>query len=212
MTVITISREFGSFGSEISQNVASMLRYKLIDKALIEEILQGYGLVEFNQAYDNISNHWTQLNPENRILLDMLNKVILAFAKHNNVLILGRGGFVVLKQYSNVLNIRIKAPYISRVKNIMKKENISDRNKAEQIIKNQDQIRESFLQYFYEKKWGDTDFFDLVINTETIPVNMASKWIYDAARELETKKLEADQITQSIYVDDVLARVVNEKF
>ncbi len=189
-----------------------MLKYKLIDKALIEEIMQGYGLVEFNQAYENISNLWTQLNPENRILLDMLNKVILAFAKHNNVLILGRGGFVVLHQYSNVLNIRIKAPYASRVNDIMIKENITDRSRAEQLVKNQDQIRESFLQYFYEKRWGDTDFFDLIINTETIPVEMASKWICDAARELETKKLEAGQTTQSIHVDDVLSRVVDKKF
>lgn len=45
MAVITISREFGSKGSEISQSVANTLGYAYVDKESIEKVMAQFGLI-----------------------------------------------------------------------------------------------------------------------------------------------------------------------
>ena len=52
MSVITISREFGSEGDTIAEKVAQALGYHLVDKAVIGSLLSQYGLVEFEKDYD----------------------------------------------------------------------------------------------------------------------------------------------------------------
>jgi cytidylate kinase len=90
----------------------------------------------------------------------------------------------------------------------MKKEAIHDIAKAEDFVRERDQIRRSFLQTFYDVKWEDTTMLNLVLDTSRIPLDMAVKWILEAARALEAKDLNPEDTTQSIEVDDVLARTV----
>ena len=47
MSVITISREFGSGGDLLAQSVARTLGYHLVDKAFVGAVLCEYGVAEF---------------------------------------------------------------------------------------------------------------------------------------------------------------------
>ena len=44
MSLITISRQLGSLGTEIAQAVGEKLNYEFVDKAKIEKALSAYGL------------------------------------------------------------------------------------------------------------------------------------------------------------------------
>ena len=44
MSVITISRDFGSEGEYIAEKVAQALGYHCVDKEFFETVLKGYGL------------------------------------------------------------------------------------------------------------------------------------------------------------------------
>ena len=46
MTVITISREWGSEGTAVAQHVAEEMGYRFVAKNTFEKILQQYGLVQ----------------------------------------------------------------------------------------------------------------------------------------------------------------------
>ena len=59
-------------------------------------------------------------------------------------------GHADLQAYQNVLNIRIQAPFAYRVKNLMRIEDIRDQKVVEERILENDRVRESFIQTFYE--------------------------------------------------------------
>ena len=208
MAVITISREVGSSGTEICRRITKSLNYAFVDKTTIGQVLKQYGLLKFHEVYEKEPSIWSQFDAEDKQHIMMLNRTILAFAKQDNTVLLGRGGFVLLRHYPNVLNIRIQAPFTYRVQHIMKKEAIHDTAEAEDFVRERDQIRRSFLQTFYDVKWEDTTMLNLVLDTSRIPLDMAVNWILEAARALEAKDLNPEDTTQSIEVDDVLARTV----
>ena len=53
MTTITISREFGSEGVKIAQQVAKTLDYSLVDKRILEGVFRRYGLTKFGDLYSS---------------------------------------------------------------------------------------------------------------------------------------------------------------
>lgn len=108
MAVITISREYGSAGDIIAKSIADSLGYQLVDKKLIEEILIKYGLLEFNDLYNSEHGVWGRFDTEKNRIVKMLNKTIMAFARRDNCVIIGRGAFAVLQNYPNVINVFIR--------------------------------------------------------------------------------------------------------
>lgn len=208
MAIITVSREFGSDGTLISQQVAQSLNYLLVDKALIEKVLRQYGMVQFSRVYDSEHSIWERYDLEKSELIRMLNDTIRAFAKIGNSIILGRGGCAVLCEYHNVLNVCIRAPFEQRVSNIMKSMAISDYKVAENLVNKNDNIRKSFLQTFYNVKHDETSFYNLVIDSGQIPFEMAGQWIIEAAEMLDQREMKLEQSTQGIEVDPVLAKTV----
>lgn len=210
MTVITISREFGSDGNLISEKVAQSLKYLLFNKDTIERILVQYGMVTFNDVYNSDQSIWDRFDLGKTAMVRMLDRTIQAFAKLDNCVIVGRGGFVVLNGFDNVLNVCIEAPFEKRVSNVMKAKDIKVREDAEAIVRQNDNVRKSFLQTYYNVKHTDTNWFSLTINTDQIPTDVASKWIIEAAELLGKKEIDPKLSTSSIEVDPVLATAVAE--
>lgn len=209
MTVITISREYGSGGSEISQQVAKALAYTLIDKNVIEKVLKQYGLIEYDDLYQ-ASSFWARFDSSNIEMMKMLNQSILAFASRDNSVILGRGGFAILRGFNNVLNVRIQMPLNERAQQVMKLENLPNLATAEELVKQNDITRDGFIRTFYDVRSDDASLYDLVIDTSRVPPDMATNWIVEAARSLARIKPQAGRTTREIEVDPVLAQTIAE--
>ena len=129
MSVITISREFGSGGDVIAQQVAQTLDCHFVDQKFVSTILGQYGYVEFDQEYANLPTFWERFNAQREkhrdVMMNMLNRVIRAIAHHGNVVILGRSGFEILGSFADVLHVRLQAPFPIRVKRVMDEQQIS---------------------------------------------------------------------------------------
>ena len=136
MAVITISRQYGSGGDEIVDRVCKLLGYRCFDKQLLIQAANEAGLSEqeitdfsdenykvenfmdrlFNRSSPRRLERKTtgRLNGEPRLTEAMafalVNKAIEAACKVGNIVIVGRGGQIVLKDCSNVLHVRIEAP------------------------------------------------------------------------------------------------------
>jgi cytidylate kinase len=209
MATITISREFGSEGSKIAQQVAQNLGYDLVDKPTIEGVFRQYGLTKFKDLYTSAPGFWDLTNANNLLIISMLNETMEALAKRGRVVILGRGGFASLSGYVDVLNVRIQAPFPVRVQRVMARENLADRQQAEERVREDDKARRKFIQMFYNKQWDLEAHFNLVIDTSSVSTDMAVDWIIEAARALEQKKFGRDAVTtQIIEVDPVLADAI----
>ena len=210
MAVITMSRELGTGGGLISQMVVNSINYHLVDKETIGKVLSQFGLLSFNKVYDSTHSVWSLFDSDYRELVKQLNKTILAFAKLDNTVIIGRGGFVVLKDYQNVLNVLLRAPLEHRVRNAMQTEQISDIREAEKIVRHSDEVRESFLQTFYNVNANSAQFFSLVIDTSRVPLHMAARWIMEAAQEIDRQKIPPERSSLKADIDPVLLRTVRE--
>ncbi len=213
MSVITISREFGSDGSYIASKIAESLGYHLADKKMIGTVLDQYGLVEFDKEYDTIPSFWDKFishrEERREVMVDMLNRVMLALAHHGDVVILGRGSFVVLGGFSDVFNVLIQSPLPVRIKRVMEQHGIATPEEAETEIKENDRVRANFMESFYTTQ-NDTKGFDLVINTGKISPDLAVSWLLEAVKGLK-EKVDSQPTTESIEVDPILASAISSE-
>lgn len=211
MAVITISRELGSLGRYISRQVAQELGYPHIDKDIIAHILQQYGLVTFDKVYQSAPSFWERLDSMNYEVISMLNKIMLAFAQRGNILIQGRGGYTVLHQFDNVLNIRIQAPLNVRAQRVLERNtNFDNLIEAQEFVKLDDKMRLSFMRTYYDIDWQDTKGFDMVFDTGKVAPESIIQWIASAAEDLDQLDPEKTNNTKHINVDPVLSKTIQD--
>jgi cytidylate kinase len=215
MTVISISGELGSDGTVIAEHIAHSLGYHFADKKVIGGILGQYGLVDFGRDYDTVISIWShfvsQMEDQRASMVDMLNRVILALAHHGDVVIVGRGSFAVLVGFADVLNVRIEAPLAIRVQRVMEQQKITEPAQAEAVVKESDQARKTFIDWYYRAQWDKSEAFDLVINTGNISPELATTWLVEAARALQVRTGSDERTADTIQVDSVLASVVSSE-
>jgi cytidylate kinase len=184
MSVVTISREYGSAGSAVAREAAGLLGYHLVDKAFIGRILAGYGLIDFESAYDTETSIWSTFDARLRIMVGMLERLAFAVARHGHSVILGRGMYAVLWDEPGVLNVRLRAPFEWRVARAMAELGGKDRDLAEAEVREGDKVRSSFVSTVYGLRWDSMERFDLVLDTSRIGLSRAAAWIAEAARDL----------------------------
>jgi len=145
-------------------------------------------------------------------MVDMLNRVILALAHHGDMVILGRGGFAVLGGFADVLKVRIQAPLPIRIKRVMEQQNITEPERAEAFVTENDRVRIAFVESWYGVRWDTASPFDLVIDTGKVPPELATTWLVEANRVAKERKGGDERTTGTIQVDPVLASAVSDEF
>jgi len=187
MSVITISRDFGSEGDYVAEKVAQILGYHFVDKEFFSKVLSEYGLIEFDAEYDVLPGFWEKLDPHQHErrdeVVEMLNRVIQAVAQHGNVVILARSGFEILEEFANVLNVRLQAPTSVRITRLMAEMKLPF-EQAEEVVKESDKLHIAFAEDYYKIPWDAVHAFDLVINTGKISPDLAIAWVVDAVHAL----------------------------
>jgi len=213
MTVITISREFGSEGDVIAQQTSQRLGYHLVDQKFIGTILGQYGYVEFDKEYANLPTFWERFDAQKEkqrdVMTIMLNRVIQAVASHGNVVILGRSGFAVLAGYADVLHVRLQAPFSVRARRIMEQQKVPF-EQAEEIVKRNDKVRVAFVEEFYRVPWNAIHAFDLIVNTGKVSPDLAAGWVIEAANSLPNNLEEGQPTTEDIVVDHIMAGAISD--
>lgn len=213
MTVITISREYGSGGDQLAEKVAQSLGYHLVDKAFVSAVLCQYGLTEFDSEYEKQPGFWEGFDTEKaerrETMVRMLNQVVRAVARHGNVVILGRSGYAILAGLADVLHVRLQAPLDDRIELVRNATNVS-LLEATALVKENDKMRKAFVESFYRVPWESALAFDIALNTSRVPVNVATDWVIQAAK-LPPRILDIRMTTKQLEVDAVMQQTVSEK-
>jgi len=213
MRVVTISREFGSGGDVLAEQVAKALGFHLVDKAFISSVLNQYGLVEFDAEYEKRPGFWETFSVDHAerrdVMARMLDRVVRSVARHGNVVVLGRSGFAILGNLADVLHVRLQAPLAERVENIAVQRAIG-KEAALALVRDNDRIRTSFVESFYRVPWASAPAFDLAINSSIVPIDTASDWIVGVAGSLDVKP-GSDPTTLQIEDDKVMGQTIAEK-
>lgn len=210
MAVITISREIGSGGAEIGRHIAKRLNYQLVNKEILTEVMNSYGLIEFRNIYDGGFTFWDTYDFTTHEIIGMLSRIMLSVAHMDNTVIVGRGSFAVLRDYSDVINLMIKAPLDQRVHAIMEEEGITDLKKAKKEVQHRGKVRKSFIEYSYHLKWDRLENFDMMFDTDRVSPSLIIDTVAKAARSLEKAELDPETTTSAISSDQILDDTVKD--
>lgn len=134
--------------------------------------------------FDEATQTWVSLTARLEPAVNyprLIRAVIEEFAREGNVMIVGRGGHVVLAHHPNVLRVLVIAPFEQRVRTIMERMQLSERH-ARKRVEQSDRDRAEYLKRYYGVNWLDPQHFDLVINTGTISYDLAVQLVCLAAR------------------------------
>jgi len=110
--------------------------------------------------------------------------VLRKLAQKGRVIIIGRGGMVVLRDFPKALHVRLFAPLEWRIQRLVQTENITP-EKAKQKIIAEDKRRAEYLRHFYGVDWNDPSLYHLVLNVAALGIDATSRIIVSAARELQ---------------------------
>ena len=193
--VITISRQLGSGGAYIGQQLAKKLNIYYADReilskaakqlAVLEEDLESRDekLLSFWKSFLHINGFATdyhlppQMNfPFDREIYDAEADIIEHIAKERSSVIIGRCGFHILREYSNRVSIFLHADISFRSKRVQELYNVSEKAAMEMIARN-DKERANYIDTFTGKNWTDARQFDLSLDTSKIGIDKSVELI-----------------------------------
>jgi cytidylate kinase len=204
MAILTISREYGSDGREIGRHVAQLLDYAYVDKEQLfqdlDQIGERWGRVA--RELDEVSpTLWERYDWQYRGYIAQVEAILLKYAAADRVVIVGRGGFFLLRQVPFCLKVRLVAPMEVRLERIMAQERM-DHAAARKLIIREDQDRAGYVFANYETYWDDQSNYDLILNTG----NFTEEQIVDIlAAALQEKDIMATATARQNLADLSLA-------
>ena len=203
--VITINRELGSGGRTVGRILSENLGVPYYDKALtkpleekfdmsIDQIVELKGtnrswwesikrVLILGEDAANSSEYYDEEKKKlvtSEAVLKAEKEILQSIANEESCVIAGRSAFFVTNGHQNRLNILIQASMESRLKRVMAKQGISEKE-AKKIIKEVDETREEYMKNNAHTSRYDTRNYDLVIKmdgkTEEEAVNVILAYI-----------------------------------
>ena len=188
--IITISREFGSGGRFIGEEVAKQLGIAYYSENIIDQIAQQSGLspeyIEENAelspkkglfAYAFSGRDITGKSVDD-MLYEAQRKVILEIAEKEPCIMIGRNADFILKDRDDVLNIFIHGDMPEKIKRICKLYNVTE-DGAVKLIKDTDKRRRINYNFYTEQKWGMARNYTLSLNRSQLGYERCEKMIID---------------------------------
>ena len=167
MAIITISSLLGSGRSTVARPLAEKLNYAYVDKEAIFAAAEDYGWLKRSLAKldERHVSFWERSQADLRNYLTLVEGIITDFASHDNVIIVGRGGNIILRGVAHVLRVKLYAPFPVRLRRIADRANL-DEESASKVVTKSDRERTSYIRYVFGEDWMNPDLYDLMLDTE----------------------------------------------
>ena len=195
MALITISQNLGSGGMSVARLVAEGLDLELYDDNRLQDEAIKMGihsddLKGINEKMPGLFDRILGRRPE--IYLDFMEAVVFEVSQRGQGVIIGHASQLLLRDFGCALHVFVHASMSTRIRNLMKTQNVSQ-EVAEKLIRKNDQQRNGFFKYNFHKELNDPSLYDLIINTEKIGLATAANFIVDLAKsdEISTCSLTA---------------------
>ena len=177
--IITISREFGSGGRFIGEEVAKKLGIAYYDKNIIGQIAEKSGLSpEYIQenaelspkkglfAYAFSGRDITGKSVEDMVY-EVQRNIILELAEKEPCLIIGRNADYILKDRDDVLNVFIHGDMPEKIKRITGLYNVKEKE-AVKMMADTDKRRRTNYNFYTDQNWGKASNYTLCLNSSQL--------------------------------------------
>lgn len=180
---ITISRQLGSGGALVGQELAKTLSISYADREIIDQAAQKLSMLDtdLEKRDEKILSFWQSficslactpeayvkpqsLPPTDRELFKIEGEIMRRIARERSVVIIGRCGTYVLKGHPHHVSIFLHADNEFRRKRLEQFYGITP-EEALKMIAQSDKERELYHRTVTGERWTDASRYDLVMNT-----------------------------------------------
>ena len=188
--IITLSREYGTGGVHIGEQIAKNLNMSFWNQELIHTIAENSGMRESiissldakakSSLEDIIASLVLGSKATNKGYIKQLYQVIHTIEEHGNSLVIGRGAQFILNRQA--LKIRLISQLEKRIATIASRENINEKQAKDLLLK-KDKERKEFHLENYRKDVTSPHHYDLIINTQELSSDLICSIITQAYNE-----------------------------
>ncbi len=204
MPVITVSRMYGSGGSEIAARVAHALDWPLFDNAFIEAVAERSGLTRAEVSareervpplVERVAAALSLGTPEampavpdgpipgsDEQINAIESRIIEEAAQNGPAVFVGRGAQCLLAERKDALHVFCYAPRRFLCQQAAKRLNISAAE-AERVVNDTNKQREQYVRRNFRRDWLAPENYHLMINTSWLGLDGASELIVELARK-----------------------------
>ena len=189
--ILTVSRQRGSGGTILAERLAGRFGYTLLHRDVIDRICESSGYKRrIVELLDGRARSQLQLWVESVLqgayvdasdYLKALLEVIYSISQLGGVVVVGRGSNFILG-HERGFHIRVVAPLDVRVRNLVERGGLAERDALREIEKS-DRERTEWVRKACGRSIDDPLGYDLVINHLSISMESAANLVAAAAQE-----------------------------
>jgi len=166
--------------AQLQREEQEVLRKEMVPSSLLARIVEALGHSDsFGEGFEGAYLRISEMPLDDARYLQALRSVVRELARSQRIVILGRGGQFILKDYPDVLHVLIVAPLQLRANRVMKSLNLDPQAAEREVARSDNSIRE-FMKKYFRSEPKDPEHYDLVINTEHLSLQAAASIVVDA--------------------------------
>lgn len=213
MPIVTISRGSYSRGKEVAEKLAAKLNYECVSRDIILETCTEFNIPEIKlvRALHDAPSVLERFQHGKERYLSFYRYALLKHVMKDNVIYHGLAGHYILRDIPHVLKVRIIADMDDRVREEMKRENISA-EKALYILKKDDEERRKWgLQIHGTDTW-DSRLYDMVLHINSLTVDDAVQILYETIQKpifqtTPESRIIIDNLTKAAKIHSMLVNI-----
>ena len=191
--IITISREFGSGGRFIGEEVAKKLGVAYYDKDIIGKIAEQSGLspeyiqenAELSPKQGLFAYAFSGRDITGKSVGDMVyeaqRKIIMEIAEKESCVIIGRNADFILKDRNDVLNVFIHGDMPEKKQRIIDLYNVEEKE-AVKMMADTDKRRMTNYNFYTEQRWGKASNYTLCLNSSQLGYDRCERIIMECSK------------------------------
>lgn len=183
MSIITISRGSYSRGKEVAEKLAERLGYRCLSRDILLKASEQFNIPEIKlvRAIHDAPSILDRFTYGKERYVAYIRAALLEQVQKDNVVYHGLAGHFFLQGIPHVLKVRITADFEDRVKEEMRRENISARE-AGDVLKKDDHERRKWSMQVYGVDTLNANLYDIILHLKTMTVDDAVDLILCALR------------------------------
>ena len=202
MPILTLSRLYGSGGSEVAALTAKELGWSLLDNAVVDAVAtrMGVSIAEVRDREERVpslverltsamamgSQEWASpiaaaKRPTDEQLIEVTRHILEEAIARGPVVVVGRGAQEMLAEREDALHVFCYAPRKALIARTMEREGVSG-EEAARLVDSTNKERDQWVRLHWERDRRAHENYDLSVNTERLGIRGASDLIVHAAR------------------------------
>jgi len=204
MPIVTISRQYGSGGSEVAERVATALGWHLYDNDMVDEVARRLGIstAEVSAREERVPSLPERIatamalgvpevmptvadlssEPSEERIVEVTKRVIEEAVQAGPAVLVGRGAQCMLAARADALHVFCYAPAEVLASYVITNFGVSTAE-AHRIVAEKNHQREQYVKRYWKRNWRDLANYHLCVNTAWLGLDGAADVVVQLARE-----------------------------